>query len=201
MTTVKKSQKELLNTLIYEKAKGKPIYYRNYEKVLKGELPVEAVMGSGDLQAYLIALIVAYLFSNLDADKYLIMTNELGFYTSGDDFRLLDVAIFEKGKFKFSGGYTKIPPKVVIEVDTKADLRDYASIEDYAFEKTQDLISAGVERVIWIFTKTRKVMIAEKGKKWTVQDWKEDFEVFKGVKLNIEKLLAKGGLSYGHTRG
>ncbi len=191
MTTVKKSQEGLLNTLIYEKVKGKPIYYRDYEKVLKGELPAEAVMGSGDLQAYLIALIVAYLFSNLDADKYLIMTNELGFYTSGDDFSLLDIAVFERDKFKFSGGYTKIPPKVVIEVDTKADLKDYASVEDYAFEKTQDLISAGVEKVIWIFTKTRKVMIAEKGKKWTVQDWKEDFEVFEGVRLNIEKLLAK----------
>ncbi len=191
MTPVKKSQKQLLNTLIYEKVKGKPIYYRNYEKVLRGELPAEAVMGSGDLQAYIIALLVAYLFSKLDVNRYIIMTNELGFYTSEDNFRLLDIAIFEKEKFKFSGGYTKIPPKVVIEVDTKADLRDYTSIEDYAFEKTQDLINAGVERVIWIFTKTKKVMIAEKSKKWVVQDWRDDFEVFEGIGLNIEKLLGK----------
>ncbi len=189
MTPIKKSREELLNTLIYEKVKGKPIYYHDYEKVLKGELPAEAVMGSGDMQAYIIAVLVAYLFSRLDPDRYVIMTNELGFYTSEENFRLLDIAIFEKGKFKFTGGYTKIPPKVVIEVDTKADLKDYISLEDYAFEKTQDLINVGVERVIWIFTKTKKVMIAEKGKKWIVQDWKEDFEIFEGIGLNIDELV------------
>jgi len=100
----------------------------------------------------------------LDVNRYTIMTSELGFCTSEDSFGLLDIAISEKEKFKFGGGYTKIPLKVFIEVDTKADLRDYT---------------------FWIFTKTKKVMVAERGKKWMVQD----FEVFEGIRLNIEKLL------------
>ncbi len=112
--TLVKNPKKLLNTLIYEKVKGKPIYYRNYEKVLRGKLHAEAVMGSGDLQAYIIALLLAYLFSKLDVNRYIIMTNKLGFYTLGNSYKLLDIAIFEKERFKFSGGYTKIPPKVVI---------------------------------------------------------------------------------------
>jgi len=189
MTTLKESQKELLEMLTYEKVKGKPIYYRDYKKVLRGELPPEAVMGSSDLQAFLIAVLVAFLYSKLDAKKYLVMTNELGFYTSEDSFRLLDIAVFEREKFEFSGGYTKIPPKVVIEIDTKADLKDYASVEDYAFEKTQELINAGVEKVIWIFTKPKKVMIAEKNKDWLVQDWNKDFEVFEGIKVNLKELI------------
>ncbi len=185
----KEGKRRLLKLLTYEKVKGRPIYYRNYKKVLKGEMSPEAVMGSGDMQAYIIAILVAYLFSRLDRDRYIIMTNKLGFYTSEENFRLLDIAIFEKGKFKFTGGYTKNPPKVVIEVDTKADLKDYLSLEDYAFEKTQDLMNAGVEKVIWIFTNTKKVMIAEKGEKWIVQDWSEDFEVFEGIRLNIHEFI------------
>ncbi len=184
----KLSKKELLNTLTYEKVKGKPIYYRDYEKVLEGKLPPEAVIGSSDLQAYLVAIIVAYLFSELDKNRYVITTNELGFFTGEDSFRLLDIAIFEKGKFKLTGKYTKIPPRVVIEIDTKADLKDYPSVEDYAFEKTQELLDAGVGKVIWIFTKPKKILLAESGKDWKVQKWDKAFEVLEGVKVNLKDL-------------
>ncbi len=190
MDAVKLKNKPLLDRLIYEKVKGKPIYYKNYEKALKGEIPPEAIMGSADLQAYLISLLIGHIFPNLDRSRYLLMSNEPGFYTSEDSFRLLDLAIFEKDKFQFTGGYTKIPPRVVIEVDTKADLSGYTSVEEYAYEKTQELLNAGVERVIWIFTKTRKVMIADRGNsKWIVQNWDEDFEVMKGIRMNLNGLL------------
>ncbi len=63
-----------------------------------------------------------------------------------------------------------VPPKVVIEIDTKADLSKYCCLEEYVQEKTQDLLDAGVEKVIWIFTKTKKVMIAERDKKWVIQN-------------------------------
>ena len=189
MTTLKESKKELLNMLTYEKVKGKSIYYRDYEKVLEGKLPPEAVMGSSDLQAYLVAIIVAYLFSELDKNRYVVTTNELGFFTREDSFRLLDIAIFEKDRFKLTGKYTKIPPKVVIEVDTKADLRDYPSVEDYAFEKTQELLDADVGKVIWIFTKPRKVLLAESGKDWKVQKWEKAFEVLAGIKVNLKDLM------------
>ncbi len=92
----REERKKLLKALNYEKVNGKPIYYRNYEKVLKGEIPLEAVMGSSDIQAYLVALLVALLHSKLDPNKYLILTNEVGFFTSENSFRLLDIAVFEK---------------------------------------------------------------------------------------------------------
>lgn len=188
----KEERRNLLKILTYEKVNGKPIYYRGYEKVLKGELPPKAVMGSSDLRAYIVAVLVAYLFSKLDESKYIVTTNEIGFFTSEDSFRLLDIAVFERKNFKSSGSYTKIPPKVVIEIDTKADLGNYASAEDYALEKTQDLLNAGVEKVVWIFTKPKKVMVAEKGKRqWIVQNWDDEVEIMKGIKLNIEELLSK----------
>jgi hypothetical protein len=36
---------------------------------------------------------------------------------------------------------------------------------NYAREKTQDLLDAGVRRVIWYTTFDKKVMVAEKGKR------------------------------------
>ena len=187
--TKKSKKKQIPEALIYEKVKGKPIYYRNYEKVLKGELPLEAVMGSSDIQAYLVALIVALLYSKLDPKEYLVLTNEVGFFTSKNSYRLLDIAVFERKNFKFEGGYTKIPPKVAIEIDTKADLSNYNSVEDYIFEKTQELLDAGVEKVVWILTKPKKVMIAERNQKWIVQNWNEPFEVFQGIEVNLSELV------------
>ena len=52
-----------------------------------------------------------------------------------------------------------VPPKVVIEVDTKADLSKYKSFEAYMYEKTQELLNAGVKKVIWIVTKPKKILI------------------------------------------
>ena len=187
-------RRNLLKLLTYEKVKGKPIYYRDYKKVLKGELPSEAVMGSSGFQAYLIMLLIKLLLSKIDEEKFIILSSELGFLYKKGSWRNLDIAIFEKEKVKpylMQDELIPVAPKVVIEVDTKADLSRYGSLEEYAYEKTQDLLDAGVEKVVWIFTKTKKVMIAEKSKKWVVQNWRDDFEVFEGIGLNIEKLLGK----------
>jgi len=188
----KEEKKRLLKILTYEKVNGKPIYYRDYEKVLKGELPPEAIMGSSGLQAFIVRLIVEFLLKTLDLSRYEILFNEVGFFYKKGSWRNLDIAIFEKEKVKpylMQDKLIPVAPKIVIEVDTKADLSRYGGIEEYAHEKTQDLLDAGVEKVIWIFTKTKKVMIAEKGKKWIIQDWKDDFEVMEGMRLNIGELL------------
>ncbi len=188
----KEERKRLLKVLTYERVNGKPIYYRDYKKVLKGELPPEAVMGSSGLQAFIVRLIVEFLLKSLDISRYEILFNELGFLYRKGSWRNLDIAIFEKEKVKpylMQDRLIPVAPKVVIEVDTKADLSRYGSLEEYAYEKTQDLLDAGVEKLIWIFTKTKKVMVAEKGEKWIVQGWEEDFEVFEGMRLNIGELL------------
>jgi len=202
MSTVKSKEnklssqqrRNLLKLLTYEKVNGKPIYYRDYKKVLKGKLPPEAVMGSSGFHAYLIMLLIKLLLSKIDEEKFIILSNELGFLYKKGSWRNLDIAIFEKEKVKpylMQDKLIPVAPKVVIEVDTKADLSRYGSFEEYAYEKTQDLLDAGVEKVIWIFTKTKKVMVAEKGEKWIVQDWRDDFEVMEGIGLNISEILKR----------
>ncbi len=193
----KEKKQELLKVLTYEKVKGKPIYYRGYKKVLKGELPPEAVMGSSGLQAFLIRLLVEFLLSTLDRDKYEVLFNEVGFICGKGSWRNLDIAVFGKEKVKpylVQDKLIPVPPFVVIEIDTKADLSKYSSFEEYMYEKTTDLLDAGVQRVIWYITKVKKVLIAEAGKDWITSDWDREVEVLKGIKLNLKTLLNKEGV-------
>lgn len=193
----KKKKKGIPRALIYEMRYGSPIYYKDYDKVLTGEKTLEEVIGSSKLQALLIWLILKFLTKNIDTTKYYLLTNEVGFQWSPRSWRNLDIAIFEKDKLLKEGvndKYVKTPPEVVIEIDTKADLRKYGDFMNYAREKTQDLLNAGVKKVIWYTTFDKKVMVAEKGKRWFITDWNDTIEIIDSLKLNIDNLLKEEGI-------
>jgi len=190
----KKTRRGVPRELIYEMRYGKLIYYRNYDKVLSGEKSLEEVMGSSKLQSFLISLILKVLFSSLNPKKYVILSNKIGFKFAPRSWRNLDIAIFEREKILKEGldeKYVKTPPKVVIEIDTKADLRKYGDFMNYAREKIQDLLDAGVEKVIWYTTFDKKVMVAEKGKRWFITDWEDEIEIINGITFNLGKELKK----------
>ncbi|ADY73987.1 hypothetical protein Dester_1356 [Desulfurobacterium thermolithotrophum DSM 11699] len=186
----KRGRKGIPRELIYEMRYGKPIYYRDYDKVLSGEKTLEEVVGSGGLQGILVALLIGFLYSKIDMKKYLLATNELGYKFAPRSWYNLDVAIFDREKIdKLPEGYITFPPEVVIEVDTKANLRKFSTPQEYFHRKTQDLLDSGVKKVIWIFTKEKKVWVAEKEKRWFITDWNDTIEVIDGVKLNLSELL------------
>ncbi|HHG74050.1 MAG TPA: Uma2 family endonuclease [Persephonella sp.] len=193
----KKGRKRIPKELIYEMRYGSPIYYRDYDKVLSGEKTLEEVMGSSKLQWFIIYLIYSYLIKNIDTEKYVIATNEAGFQWAPRTWRNLDIAIFDKKKLFKEGindKYAKTPPEVVIEVDSKADLRKYGDFMNYSREKTQDLLNAGVKRVIWYTTFDKKVMVAEKGKRWFITDWNDTIDIIDDIKLNLDELLKSEGI-------
>ncbi|MCX7760135.1 MAG: Uma2 family endonuclease [Hydrogenothermaceae bacterium] len=186
-----KQKKSIPNYLVYEVIDGKKIYYRDYKKVVSGELEPEAVMGSSDLQGWIISTVVGFLFKSLDSKKYMIMSGEVGYHYNPAKKRNwvnLDIAIVSKEKLKKpEGSYLKVPPEVVIEVDTKADLSEMK--DEYYILKTNKLLKSGVKKVIWIFTKYKKVMIAQEDKDWLITDWNKDVEVMDNIYINIENLL------------
>ena len=112
----------------------------------------------------------------------------------------MDLAIFEKEKLsKINDKYFDISPKIVIEVDIKAEieLTDFPAKEmDYIFEKSQKLLDFGVEKVIWVTTHSRKVIIAAPAQTWVIIDWHTDFEIMEGCALNIKQLLDEEGVEY-----
>jgi len=176
----KTKRKRIPKELIYEMRYGSPIYYRDYDKVISGEKTLEEVMGSSKLQALIIWVILKFLVRNLDHSKYEVFTNEAGFQWAPRTWRNLGIAIFDKKKLLKEGidnKYAKTPPEVVIEVDTKADLRKYGDFMNYMREKTQDLLDAGVKKVIWYTTFDKKVMMVEKGKRWFITDWDDTIDI------------------------
>ncbi|WP_456384273.1 Uma2 family endonuclease [Persephonella sp.] len=196
-TVEKKKRKTVPRELIYEMRYGSPVYYRDYDRVLSGEKSLEEVMGSSKIQAWIVSTIIEYLLKVLDKKKYKVLTNEAGFQWAPRSWRNLDIAIFDRKKLKkekIDQKFIKTPPEVVIEIDTKADLRKYGDFMNYMREKTHDLLNAGVKRVIWFTTFDRKVMVAEKGKRWFITDWDDTIELMDGINLNLEQLLKEEGI-------
>lgn len=47
----------------------------------------------------------------------------------------------------------------------------------------------GVRRVLWVFTSSEQIMIAENDGKWQVLNWDTPVEVVDGCMLNIQELI------------
>ena len=62
---------------------------------------------------------------------------------------------------------------------------------DYCYTKTDALLDFGVEKIVWIFTDARKVMIAEPHKDWITRNWDQDIPVFENIALNLTALLSE----------
>ncbi len=193
----RRKRRRVPKALIYEMRHGRPIYYRDYEKVLTGELPLEAVMGSSAIQWKIIMVILQFLLQALDLRQYEVATNEVGFRIAPRSWRSLDIAIFDKEAVRpywREDKWVDVPPLVAIEVDTKASLQHYGDFFSYVLEKTQDLLDAGVRRVIWVSTKDRKVLVAEPEKRWYITSWDDPVEVWDGVEMNLQLLLEQAGV-------
>jgi Uma2 family endonuclease len=144
----------------------------------------------------IISVILKYLFKNL-SESYEVLTNELGLQYSKKGWRASDIVIYEKSALQaipLNNKYMPIPPKVVIEVDTKASFENFTTPMDYFSQKTDDLLNFGVEKIVWIFTASHKVMLAEKGKNWIISDWQQDIPLAEHVALNLEVLLKENKL-------
>ncbi len=187
---MKSGAKSIPEEFIYEIVNDKPVYYNGYRNFLKGKNN-EKPMGSSFLQSMIITNLVIQLYSMI-GKKFYILTNELGIQFSKGNFRAADIAIYDKSQIdikKASNKYIDIPPKIVIEIDTKADIKDIKDTFKYYNEKTDQLINFGVEKVIWIFTDSQKVLVADKSKEWKLNDWSKDITIIEGVKINIIELI------------
>jgi len=116
----------------------------------------------------------------------------LGIQFSKGNYRAADIAIYEKSQIdvqKASNKYIDVPPKIVIEIDTKADIADIKDTFQYYNEKTEQLINFGVEKVIWIFTDSKKLLVADKSKEWKLNDWSKDILIMKNIKVNVTDII------------
>lgn len=180
---------------IYEMDEGQPIYYRGYQQVLNKTKTIEEIMGSSALQSLLIMLITDFLGAHLPK-SYIRLASELGFKFKNKSWRSLDIAIFNLNKVGdksifITNKYIEVPPEIVIEIDTKANLSDLPDPTSYFTKKTDQLLNHGVSKVIWIFTNNRKILEAEKGVPWTIDNWSKDIRIMEAIPvMNIEEIIA-----------
>lgn len=183
--------------LVYEILDGQPIPYRGFKEVLNKEKTLEGIMGSSGLQAFIVSDVLRFLFKHLAEDKYDIATNEAGLHLSKKNNLATDIGIYTLETLPpeaVNDRYLEVPPLIAIEIDTKADLSGFAEPHDYFNKKTDELLKFGVEKVIWITTASRKVMVATADQDWIISDWHKSITLVPGVDCNLAKLLAKRGV-------
>lgn len=178
--------------LVWEVLDGQPLYRRGYKNVLKKLKTVEEIMGSSSYQAILCSYLLELLFRNLDLSRYDILTNEPGVHLKHRDNISNDIAIHDLlSGDKISTKYANYPPKLVVEIDIDIDPDSMPEIE-YLQKKTAKMLEFGVERVVWILTYAKKVIVADRKKDtWLMIDWSSDIELFEGITFNIQQFLDK----------
>lgn len=187
---------EIPKILVYEEFDGHPIYRKGYKDYLLGLKKVEEIMGTSALQAFITSIIIKHLNRTLP-DSYFTASGELGLHLVKNTNFSADIAIFREGQFQVgfhSTNYTDTQPNVVIEVDIKADESDYFQNEnEYYHKKTERLLQWGVERVIWVFPSSRRVLIADNLQKWETVSWDLPITLIDNYEVNLWELMLKNG--------
>lgn len=188
----KRKSKKIPKALIYESFNGKTLYRKGYKDVLKNNLNPETIMGSSSLQSMLVSLLNVYISNHIE-EQYIVATNEPGLHLGLRENMSNDIALFLEDDIDIlNEKYFKVAPRIVVEVDVKIEIEseNYATEEEYVFDKTARLLDFGVEKVIWILTRTKKIVIAEKSNKnWIVTDWLQEIEVTSNCKFILNELL------------
>lgn len=183
-------------SLIYEEMDGEPIYYRGYQDVLNQQKTIDDIMGSSSLQVAIVDVLLRYLYTQVDQKKYKFFTNETGLHLAKGSNVASDIAIYHRATlkdFKYDEHYFKIPPAVVVEIDTKADF-SVMKWETYLKKKAEKLHKFGVEKIIWILSATQQVIIAEPDQDWFIRDWHKSLEILPGHPINLGEMLRADGI-------
>ncbi len=194
----KKPRTPVPDSLVYEIIDGQPIHYQGYREVMAGTKTLSDIMGSSKLQSFIVTYLIVLLGKALDDSKYTVLSSEAGIHLDRRNNLAGDVLIFDSSTMPIEDideHYADVPPKVAIEVDIIADVSDMEP-NTYFYKKTQKLLDFGVEKVIWITTRTKKVTVATPNADWQVKDWNKDVEVLEGIILNVGGYLSQKGSAF-----
>ena len=184
-------------SLIYEVLDGRPLYYQGYRDVLAGRKTTEEIMGSSTLQWVLVSYFMKIMYRSLDEKRYWFASNEAGVHLDHRSNLSHDAAIYDRTVLtpdKINKKYASVPAVVAIEIDVKADL---SNVEDrnYVNLKTRKLLDFGTDKVIWVFSDSQQLMVAERtADAWLTMDWHRDLELHDGQLFNIGAYLQQEGI-------
>lgn len=192
------TQRKFPSYLKRETFDGVNFYYPGFRQVLYKQKSLDDLIGDSGLLFFLKCFLADVLKAGLDEKCYRMGAGKLGFQPNANDKFELSVVVFDKTLLtpdKITLRYVTVPPKVVIEIDVNVELPERNSdlFQEYVLGKLDSLFNHGVEKVIWFFTKSKKVCIALPGQAWQINDWNQDITLFEGVKVNIADYIAQEG--------
>lgn len=193
-----KKVKTIPKELVYEIIDGKEIYYAGYKEVLNKQKNIEDIMGCSMLQSFIVNLIVKYFYKIefKGNKKYQLFYSELGLHITNRNNLAADIAIYNKSDISekdITDKYANKAPRVVFEIDTKADF-DNLDVLSYIELKTKKLIDFGTEKVIWVLTKSEKIIVLQDSKNWIFHNWNDKINIIDDISFTLKELLAESDL-------
>lgn len=192
----KLQRKKISDAFICEIMDGKPLYYKGYKEAIRTKQNAESVMGSSSLQALIIAYLVRILYKVCTEEMYHVFTGEPGIHVDHKNNLGGDILIYDKAVLpasKISKHYADVPAELQIEVDIQAELEDMTET-GYIKRKTDILLRFGTKKLIWIFTATKQVMVAEKDKDWLWINWNKPVQLWDITSFCLGEYLEKEGV-------
>ena len=185
--------------LIRETIDGIPFYYKGFREVLNKTKTKAEIMADSGLQGFIKSWLMGLLFQHLDLSKYHIFVGETGAHIDHKSNLALDLSVFEKAILtpdKITTKYIDVHPKLVVEIDVSVELEssDISTFDQFLLRKIRKLHKFGTEKIIWIFTKSKTVIVTGPNNKWDVLEWDSDVELLEGITLNIAKHLVQSGI-------
>jgi Uma2 family endonuclease len=174
-----------------------PVYYKGYKAVVRKEKTLEDIIGASGLQIFIVRYLFRLLDRNLDENLFYVFTGEGGLHLDKGNNLSGDVLVFEKSMLTpdlIDTHYLNIPPLIDIEVDVEIDNSTFSDFK-YIQKKTKKLLEFGTQKVIWILTKTKTIIVAEPNKDWLMIDWAKDVEVINNINFNVQNYLIKEGIN------
>jgi Uma2 family endonuclease len=194
--TSAKSTGKIPEYLICEIMDGQPLYYKGYKDVLKKKRKGEDIMGSSSLQAILVAFLMEIIIEGKLKRKYEVLISEAGIHLNKNNNLAGDILIYDPAVLtpdRINKHYADVPPKMVIEVDIMIELENQNDYQ-YVKRKVDKLHQFGTEKVVWIMTATKQVIVAVPDRPWQTYNWDNDIELIDNVSFNIGNYLQTKGI-------
>lgn len=202
VTTIKTKprKRKIPGWLVKETIDGRPFYYAGFRRVLDKKQTLEDIMPDSTLQMVIKMYLTFLMYQKLDLSKFWIFSGEFGLHIASGINLSLDFAVVDAAAYppeRISAKFLDHPPKIVVEIDVNVeiDAEKFSTWEDFIIPKINKLHAFGVPKVIWIFTKSKKILLAEAGKKWITFDWDKDLELLDGIRFNVAEYLAQKGIT------
>ncbi|QJD77385.1 Uma2 family endonuclease [Spirosoma rhododendri] len=186
----------MLESLIYETIDGKPFYRKGYRDVVAEKKTLEEIKGTSTLQSVISYYLIKMISMFTSEDRYFVLVNKPGVHIDHRSNLVNDVAIYDQAVLppsSISKKYADVPPRIAIEVDINIDAAD-TSETSYIYRKTRKLLDFGVEKVIWVLTDARVVIVATNDLIETI-DWSRNIELMDGQQFNVGAYLQKRGIT------